>query len=785
MWLWVLVACLLQAQAKPPPPPVQRPIVEVRVSGNVRVDREAILRAARARPGVRLTQPLLRQDVRAIWRLGVFEDVRADVTWTARGPTVTFVVRERPVVRRFYIAGNDQVSVRDINAVLDVRRGEFVDPAKLQRNVVKIRDLYEQRGHYLASVRYDPRPVAQGQVDVTFRIREEERVLVGQVRFVGNRAFSDAQLRDVITTRTPTLLSPVTGAGLLRSETVERDAVLLRTFYFDRGYVNAQIGPPRVEISADGRYGYVTFSINEGEQYRVGEVSVGGELIAPEAELVEALGLRPGELFNRSTLTRGIEAINARYRNAGFAYANITPETEVREDQRQVDLRVEIERGPVVTIERIEIVGNRKTRDRVIRRELRLAEGQQYSQEALDASRRRVLALGYFRDVQVATRRGSSDRRMIVTLSVTERPTGNFQAGVGYSSSESLVFQAQVTQQNLFGRGQTLALNAQLSGVRRLFLLQFQEPYFLNTPITFGFSAYNTQRGYLGFVRSANGGTVTWGYLFSDAVRGFFIYTLEDVETDVRGGGLFSPGARNPVPGAAGLLQSGLTSAPQIAFLYDTRNDRFITTSGQYHNVSFEVADPALGSDNVFARAEATGRYFRPLGPLLLRARAQAGIVVSRAALGVPLFERYFLGGIFDVRGFRPRSLGPQIRVVDPGVPGLLDLFTIGGNAQAFGNVELEVPLVPPLGIRGVVFVDGGNAFNLEDRYCGLAYPGAPPSRDPCPGGLQLDSFRTSWGLGARWFSPIGPLRFEWGFPFDPLPGEESSVFEFTIGNSF
>jgi outer membrane protein insertion porin family len=325
-------------------------------------------------------------------------------------------------------------------------------------------------------------------------------------------------------------------------------------------------------------------------------------------------------------------------------------------------------------------------------------------------------------------------------------------------------------------------------------MVQFQDPYFLDTLWTFGFSGYNTLRAYPAFLRESVGGTLTWGYLLTDDLRAFATYTLERTRISTRGAGgigsFLSVGPSGTAIGStqlARLQSSGITSAPQVSILYDTRDDRLYPRRGFYNAASVQVADEATGSQNHFARADASLRYYHPLyRSFVLRLRLEGGVVASRDPEGVPLYERYFVGGIYDVRGFFPASLGPRIHVQDPNDPtGALTTFNVGGNARLVSNAEIEFGLLDRLGLRGVVFLDAGNAFNLEDQYCRLRPGDVDPSIDPCVAFLPLASLRASWGFGLRWFSPLGPLRFEWGVPFRTLPGERKVVFEFTIGNMF
>jgi outer membrane protein insertion porin family len=334
-----------------------------------------------------------------------------------------------------------------------------------------------------------------------------------------------------------------------------------------------------------------------------------------------------------------------------------------------------------------------------------------------------------------------------------------------------------------------LVLQAQVSSLRQLYQLQFDEPYFLDTNWHFGFNLFSQQRYYLGFTRQARGGSLTWGYLLTDYLRLYLTYTLQDIAISTGGkSNLFSGGQRASLPSGslANLLRAGIVSSWRMMLSYDSRNDRMFPRSGWYNSLSAEFAEPSFLSESQFTRVDATARYFYPLwGPFVLRLKADSGLVWSRRPQGVPIFERFFVGGIYDVRGFPLASLGPQIRVPSSQNPDSSSLrtFSIGGNMQLVGKAEIEVPIVEKMNIRAAIFTDVGNAYNLEQQYCRLKPASADVSVDPCKSVLPLNSLRSSWGFGLRWFSPIGPLRFEWGFPYHRLPGESSVVFEFTIGN--
>ncbi len=763
-------------------------VARVQFRGNRKVEDDALRVNLQTKPGTPLDKATLQDDVRTIWRMGYFEDVQVETSEGPAGIVVTFVLREKPTIRKIYVSGHEEVGLSKINEVLDIKKDQVLDLAKVKKNVEKIRELYLQRGYYMAQVEYELRREAPGEVDVYFRVQENSKVEVRRVNFTGNKHASDADLRGVMLTQAGDLFSVISSSGTYREDVFQRDIMMIQGYYFDRGFINVKVGEPRLELSADKRSLYITISLEEGEAYRIGSIDLKGDLLQPPEFFIKRLQVKPGEVFNRSKVAQDVQTIADYYKDQGFAYVNSTPETAVNEKERTVSLAYDIQKGPKVTFERINVRGNSKTRDKVIRREMRIYEGEEFSQTALETSKRRVNALGFFERVDASTKRGSSDDTMDVNVEVSERQTGAFQIGAGFSTVETFIAQAQISQNNLFGRGQSLTLQAQISALRQLFMAEFTEPYFLDTNWTFGISLFSQNRYYESFTRRSTGGSLTWGYMLTDNLRLFLTYSLQDVGVSTSGrSSLFSSGQRSPVPSGslANLLHAGIISSWRVSLAHDTRNDRMFPTSGWYNTLSAEFAEPAFLSEAQFTRLQGTARYFYPLwGPFVLRLKADVGVVFSREPQGVPIYERYFVGGIYDVRGFPLASLGPRIRMGSPENPDVtLRSFAIGGNLETVGKAEIEVPLFEKVGIRGVVFTDVGNAYNLEDQYCNIRPSFIDVSASPCTKFFPITSLRSSWGFGFRWFSPIGPLRFEWGFPFKTLPGEEGMVFEFTIGN--
>ncbi len=801
--------------AAPPAPPAGnvswtgRPIEHVQFRGNRKVEDDAIRVQLLSKPGTLLDPAKLREDIRAMWKMGFFADVDVEgEIGPSGGLTLTFAVREKPSVRKVLVAGNSDLGLDKINEVIDLELDAIVDISKVKKNREKIADLYVQKGFYLATVDYEIKPVNEAEVDVWFKIDEKSKVKIREVQFIGNNSISDDELRNAIATRRADALSFLNDSGVYSQEAFERDLLLISAHYWDRGYANVKVGTPQLRLSRDKQYMYLSIPIDEGPIFTIGAVNFKGDLIGGPAKNLEKVKIRAGMRFARTMIAEDREALSAFYQDQGYAYANVLPLTKVDLEKRQISLTFEVSRGKRAYFERINIRGNSKTRDKVIRREMKISEGELFNNTNLEVSKRRIMALGFFENVVVSTKRGSSDEFVEVNVEVTERPTGTFQIGAGFSSVENFIAQAQISQNNLFGRGQTLAVQAQLSSLRQLFLLRFVEPYFLDTYWTFAFDLYNQSRyfytgvaGSTAFARNATGGTLTWGYpLLFEArvrdVRAFLTYKLEDVSITTGSLGLANFGATSAPVAAqqvANLFRGGVTSSLRGSLSWDSRNDRLYATQGWYNSLFVEYASQYTGSQNKFFRWGGYVRHYHPLwGPFVLKLNYEIGFTTSTDPLGVPISERYLVGGIYNIRGYAPLSLGPRLLTQQPGDVGQsLGSLPLGGNMQIIANNEIEFPLFKKVGISGVVFFDMGNAYNLESRYCsGLQRKNSssiPIQFDPCfrfPESIT-EGIRKSVGFGFRWISPIGPLRFEWGIPLDAQVGEDPLVFEFTIGNFF
>jgi outer membrane protein insertion porin family len=741
-------------------------VAEIRVEGNRRVEAAAIRNALATKAGAAFSPSRAAEDLRGLWRLGFFSDVQLLVDEGEQSTTLVVRVEEKPAVREVKVRGNKELSDEDLKDIVDIKPFSILNMAAVRRNARKLQDKYVEKGYFLAEVSPKVEQIGNNEVNVFLDANEHAKVQVKRITFAGNKKLKDSVLKDVMQTEEGGFLSFLTSSGTFREEVFQRDVAMLQGAYYDRGFVHVRIGQPQISMSADKRFIYINVPVTEGEQYSIGKVDVSGDLIEEKAELRKKLKVEPGELFNRSKLQQDIMALTEVYYDAGYAYANVSPQTSIDPEKRIVDLSFEVQKGEKIYIERIEITGNHKTRDKVIRRELRVFEGELFSGSGLRASRQRVTALGFFENVDVTYKKGSRDDTLVVAVDVKEKPTGTFQVGLGFSSFESFLFTAQVSQNNIFGWGQTASLAAQISGLRTLLQMQYYDPYFFDSNWIFSFNFFRQELDYFGFIRESTGGDITWGYHLTPDLMVHLGYAPEYVNVTPSGGSADLLLARR--------FRDGFSSALRLTANYDRRDNRLFPTSGHYESFTVEHSPEWLGADFKYTRYSANARYYQPIvAGLVLKAQGTVGYIKGMGE-DIPISELFYLGGINSVRGYQMRSLSPELMVGGEADPtASLRTFTVGGNKQAYFNFELEFPIFDKVGIRGVLFYDMGNVFAQGEQFF-------KPNGESLPLGM-----RHAAGFGFRWFSPIGPLRFEWGIPLNRRPQDEDIQFEFTIGNFF
>jgi outer membrane protein insertion porin family len=755
------------------PVPETGVIAKVNVQGNRRVETDAIRAALPLKPGDTYDKEKLKSALLAVWRMGYFNDVKLDVS-VAKPPltgyVLTVMVSEKPAVREVKLEGNEELSKDDLKDTMEVKPFQILDQEAVRKSAKKMQEKYVEKGYFLAEVTPKIVPLPNNEVNVVFQINEHAKITVKEIRFVGNRALSDSALKEAMLTQEGSLFSFLTGAGTYREDAFQRDEIVLQGLYFDQGYIYVKFGKPAIELSPDKRYIFITITIDEGEPFDVGKIDVAGDLLLPKEELLSLVQTRTGERFSKTKLQNDMNRLLDVYKDKGYAYANVTPDTAVDAERKIVDLTYVFQKGQPVTIEKIEIVGNNKTRDKVIRREMRIAEGDLYSGKA------RATALGFFDSVEINQKRGTTDDKMILEVSVKEKLTGTFQIGFGFAGGENFFGQAQLAQNNLLGYGHTASLSLQISSIRQLFQLSYLDPYVLDTQWTGSIDLYRSELLFSGFDRQANGGSLTAGYDFTNVApwledfRLFLTYTLEQVTVSA------ATGTQDVL---AHQFSSGRTSSVRVSFNYDKRDNRLFPTSGHLESASAEFASSLFASQNLFQRFRLIERFYRPLWlGMVFKTNISFGYIRATDPISSPIAisEKFFEGGINSIRGYTLRSISPTLKIASSREPNaaIID-FPVGGNKELITNWEIEFPLLGAAGLRGVVFYDAGNVYSEKENLFQSSQRG---------GTLPLGLFH-SFGFGIRWFSPLGPLRFETGFPLTRRPIDDPYLFEFTIGNFF
>lgn len=738
---------------------------EVLIQGNQRVDPAAIHAVIRVKPQEPVSLEQIDRDVRAIFELGRFEDVTARVEERDGVKVLVYQVKERPLVRQIRIEGNKEIKDEKLRSLVTLKPPDIYSPPQVGRSVEAIHKAYEEEGYYAAEVTSEVEINDRNEATVTFRVKEGEKVLIDTIRFEGNTVFTDRELRKVMETKERWFLSWITGRGTYREEMLQNDLEIIADQYFNKGHIRVRVKQPQLTLTADQKYMDVLIEIDEGEQFRVGRVDVQGDLLKSREDLLALTKLREGDIFSREKLRQSIFALNDLYADQGYAYVNVSPLTQIDPEQRLVDLVYDIEQGIQVQIERIRISGNTKTRDKVIRREMKLVEGDLYSSSQLKESRRRINNLGFFEEVKVNTSKGIDEAHMDIDVEVKERPTGTFTLGFGYSSVDGVVGQGSVQQDNFLGRAWKLNLAGSYGGKATTYQVGILEPYFLDTQLSLGFDAYNTRREWTEFTKKTTGGDIKGGYPVTENSRVFFIYKYEEKEIfDVD-------------PEASFLIreQEGTSTLSSLfgSWTLNTTDYRIDPSKGFVTQLSAEFA--GLGGTEKFAKYVADHRHFWPFKwGTVFSAHGQVGYIQEIGNRDIPIDERFFLGGLNTIRGFKTREVGPRVRrvttVVDPLTGAVTsvagdDFDFIGGDKEAFFNFEYIFPLLKEMGLKGVVFFDTGNAWGEDEDF--------------------FSDLRYSTGFGIRWLSPMGPLRLEWGYNLDPEEDEARSDFQFSVGKFF
>ncbi len=780
--LFALIISLLpismgMAQTKLFPDDVDVVVDQIQLQGNRRNADEDLLYYIKQKTGSKLDLQVVSEDVKRLFRMKLYDDIQVDLDEINGQNVLTYIFVEKPSVADYIFDGNDNISTDDIKEKLDLPLATPLDLDKIHEQVAKIRSHYVEEGYFLAEVNAEIVDRDDGDKNVIFHIREYGKVQVKRITILGNKALTDDDIKGHIFTREASLLGKLSGAGEYKEEEFKRDLQRISAWYSENGYPDAHVTDSQIQLSEDRSSMYITFRVEEGEYTTIGDVDVSGDLLGDDDKVRKLITVKPGEAFKLSALFADVKSIQDYFADRGYAYAVVEPRRRAGAEPNTIDIAFDVNPGELVYIGKIIISGNVKTEDKVIRRELLVNEGDLYHGTRVTNSEQMVMRTGYFDKVSVTTQVSNKDNTIDVLVEVTERSTGQFQVGAGFSSAESFIGTLQVSYDNFLGRGHFLSAQGTISKLRQLINIQFFEPYFFDSDWRFRISFFNYEYVYTDFTRDSYGGSLGFGYPFTRDLVLDLTYTIENVKVET---GSFGSKQRD----LGSILNGGLTSSINATLTWDKRNNRLLPTKGYMLQGAVDIADEYLGSENEYIRFIGRARAYYPIfWDIILKFNLELGYIANWNAPDkeVPIFERFFVGGPNSVRGFERSSLGPTrsftTNVIDP--TSSLTNFQIGGNKEIVFNAEIEIPIVKSMNISGVVFFDMGNAFN-EDQDLSLKIDWFADSQE------EIDSMmRSAMGFGFRWMSPMGLLRFEWGFPLHKKKNEDTTVFEFSIGNAF
>jgi outer membrane protein insertion porin family len=742
-------------------------IYKIVILGNVKIEEGAIRGAIKSQEGGSFSVQKLSEDLRSIFDLGYFTDVQVDIKSTPQGKEVIFIVVEKPSIKEILITGNEKVKLDTIKEKMTLTPRSILNLEKVKENSEQIRKLYFSKGYYGVKVEHKVNYLETNEAVVTFAISEGPKGHIQKIVLKGNKIIKSSDLKKVMTTKQRNIFSIITKTGTLDEDILKNDLQLLNAYYIDHGFIEAKISEPKLDLSNPKKI-RIEIEMVEGPRYHVGNIDFKGDLLTTKEELFKGLKMNRNDVYSNTAIRKDVNALTEKFANQGYAYVEVNPETNVDNKNLLVHITYDIEKKKQVSFEKIQIVGNSKTRDKVIRRELRVAEGELYSATNLNKSRDRLKRTGYFKEVNFTSSRGGTEEKINLDIKVEEAPTGAISFGVGYSSLENVVGSASISDRNLFGYGYQGVLKFSLGAETRNFRLSFTDPYFLGYPLSAGIDLYHERvEVFDSYSYKTTGGGLRFGKELTDKIRLDMAYKLEQIDVyDV------AQTASTYIKEQEG---KKTTSAISISPSIDTRDDYFNPRRGARHNLFIQNAGGILGGDNYFVKVTGETSWYFPL-PLntTLNLRAKAGVIAPYGGKKLPIYEKFFVGGIQTVRGFEYGRAGPIDEKDEPS----------GAEKMVVFNAEWIFPLSREIGLRGALFFDVGKGFDkLRDQSHTVI--DLNTHKILTRPGRGLFPLKFGAGPGIRWFSPFGPIHIDIGFNLSPKKGEKGNVIEFTAGTVY
>lgn len=740
-------------------------IQSVKVSGNRFVETDAILMQIDSQAGQPLSRKTISRDVRRLFETGNFKNIQVEGTTTSSGVMLNYVITENPLVAEFDIVGNSEISEKDIERKIKLKPGVVFNQTKLRADMTTLRKGYLKEGYYRVHIEPKVEDLPDGRVNVSINIIEGGKTYVKQIRFIGNDAFDDRTLNDQIYARESNFMSWITDRDVIDSKKFGNDAQMLSQYYQDRGYLDMSVESSQLLLTPDKSGFNLMFSIHEGPVYTVSNVSIQGDTVVPKETLMELLELKKDQIYSVSKLREDIQTVSMKVGDEGFAFATVTPLFKRDIANQTVDITLDVDKGREVYIERIEIVGNEKTNDEVIRRELRIDESERYSATKMQQSKKNLSRSEMLKDHRISTPKGSKDDLVDVKIDVTENSTGSFIFGVGFSQLEKAMFRAKYNEKNVLGKGYGANITGDVGAKTQNFDASLSDPYFMgeNISATINANKSQTKLDQLTSYKQNNWGSgVNFGIPITEKLSyGIgYNYTRTNLTGILANSSIFL------------LAQQGVQSIGELrqSISYDTRNTLIGTSEGGFHSLTFGVA--GVGGSNRFIETELTNqRFFALSKDLTLRLSAEGKWIKGYSARTEPIYRRYVLGGIGSLRGFD--YYGVSLR--DPATR-----EAVGADKQLTSSIDLFFPLpyIRTPGIRGGVFVDAGTVWgSINSTVAGRTLSVAE--------NFSFSKIRTSIGFGVEWMSPVGPITLSWAKAQRKQPGDLQRIFEFGLGRSF
>jgi len=724
-------------------------VSRISVKGNKRIEADAISRVVTTKLGDIMNPEILTKDLGLIYKMGFFDNVVIQKKELDRGVEIIFDVKEKPSVRNIKFKDNDVYEDEELFEVVDTSTGSILNIYKINNDVEKIKRLYTEKNYHNSKIKYEIKSLENDQADILFTIDEGEKIKIETIAFEGNNYFTSKKIQKAMKTQEKGFWSFITSSGDLDETELDNDVIRIESLYKNNGFINVKVSDPKITMEKESIR--VNFKINEGDQYKTGAIDISGDILTTKDDLMKMMKSKESSLYNRELIRKDLLTLNDLYSNQGYANVNVAPLIAKDEKNKLVNISFKISKGELVFFNRIIITGNSKTRDKVIRREMAIKEQDRFSMAGIQRSHRNLGVRDYFQNVEILPVKTDKSNQRNLEVKVTEKATGNFSFGGGFSSDDGPFGQVSVEERNLFGRGQTIKLLGKISGTTGLYNLSFTEPWVFDLPVSAGIDIYKLEKEYDYYDRNSMGVTLKAGYrqLWDYTAIGID-YNIEDFDVENT-----QPDYTSVTPG------NFLTSSIKPYIAYDSRDHYFLPSEGSFHKFSVQYAGEFLGGDIDYTKYILQSGVFFPLFWKFTGAlHAKGGYLDDRTNGKIDIdWERFYLGGINSIRGFDDTDINAS----QPG-----DSILRGGEKFIQFNMELIFPLQEEMGVAGVLFYDRGDVYTTDES-------------------IDLGDQFSSVGFELRWNSPMGPIRLAYGLVVEGknIKNLGDGQFDFSIGAFF